>query len=68
MKKQPRLVQCSGKVFDQLEASTDDERKLLVGQIEKLEAERLKLVQAHYADAIPLDLMKTEQARITRDS
>ncbi len=55
-----------GKVFDQLEASTDDERKLLVGQIEKLEAERLKLVQAHYADAIPLDLMKTEQARITR--
>ena len=54
-----------GKVFDQLEASTEDERKLLTAQTDKLEAERLKLVQAHYADAIPLDLMKTEQARIT---
>lgn len=54
-----------GKVFDQLEASTEDERKLLTGQADKLEAERLKLVQAHYADAIPLELMKTEQARIT---
>lgn len=32
---------------------------------EKLEAERLKLIQAHYADAIPLELMKNEQARIT---
>ena len=31
---------------------------------DKLEAERLKLVQAHYADAIPLDLLKSEQDRI----
>lgn len=54
-----------GRVFDQLEASTDDERKLLTAQMEKLEAERLKLVQAHYADAIPLDLLKKEQARFT---
>lgn len=51
-------------VFDQLEASSDDERAVLTAQRNKLEAERLKLVQAHYADAIPLDLLKTEQDRI----
>ena len=51
-------------VFDQLEGSSEDERKLLTAQRDKLEAERLKLVQAHYADAIPLDLLKTEQDRI----
>ena len=28
---------------------------------DKLEAERLKLVRAHYADAIPLHLLKSEQ-------
>ena len=41
-------------VFDQLEGPSEDERKLLTVQRDKLEAERLKLVQAHYADAIPL--------------
>lgn len=51
-------------VFDQLEGSSEDERKLLTAQRDKLEAERLKLVQAHYADAIPLDLLKSEQDRI----
>src|SRR5699024_9390573 len=51
-------------VFDQLEGSSEDERKLLTAQRDKLEAERLKLVQAHYADAIPLDLLKNEQDRI----
>lgn len=51
-------------VFDQLEGSSEDERKLLTTQRDKLEAERLKLVQAHYADAIPLDLLKSEQDRI----
>src|SRR5699024_11736365 len=52
------------RVFDQLAATSDDERKLLEAQQDKLEAERLKLVQAHYADAIPLDLLKSEQERI----
>ena len=51
-------------VFDQLEASSDNERTVLTTQREKLDAERLKLVQAHYADAIPLDLLKSEQDRI----
>ena len=51
-------------VFDQLEGSSEDERKRLTAQRDKLEAERLKLIQAHYADAIPLDLLKSEQDRI----
>lgn len=37
---------------------------MLTAQREKLDAERLKLVQAHYADAIPLDLLKSEQDHI----
>lgn len=53
-----------GKVFDQLEAAAGNERQVLTTQIEKLEAERLKLVQAHYADAIPLEVLKSEQERI----
>ncbi len=32
-----------------------------------LEAERQKLLNAHYADAIPLDLLKSEQARLTAE-
>ena len=32
----------------------------------KLEAEQTKLLHAHYADAIPLDLLKAEQARIAK--
>lgn len=34
---------------------------------EKLERKRLKLLQAHYADAIPLDLLKAEQDKISKD-
>lgn len=59
-----RVREVLGAVFDQLEATTDHERALLTTQKEKLDAERLKLVQAHYADAIPLDLLKSEQERI----
>ena len=53
-----------GGVFDTLEASSADERQSLTVQKNKLEAEELKLLQAHYADAISLDLLKTEQDRI----
>jgi len=34
----------------------------------KLATEREKLLQAFYAGAVPLDLLKTEQERIARDS
>jgi site-specific DNA recombinase len=33
----------------------------------KLKLERKKLLDAHYADAIPLELLKSEQARITSE-
>ncbi len=36
-------------------------------RIARLDNERLKLVQMAYADAIPIDLLKREQDRITRD-
>lgn len=59
-----RIKDVLGQVFDALSASTSDERKLLTTQKTKLEAEQVKLLQAHYADAIPIDLLKTEQDRI----
>ena len=40
------------------------ERKALEKHKNRLLAERAKLLQAHYAEAVPLDLLKTEQARI----
>lgn len=36
-------------------------------RIHRLEAERKRLVEAYVADAIPLDLLKAEQDRITRE-
>ena len=53
-----------GRVFDALAAASADERATLSAQKAKLEAEQVKLLQAHYADAIPIDLLKTEQDRI----
>jgi site-specific DNA recombinase len=41
------------------------EQKLLGGRKQQLLNERSKLLHAHYAEAIPLDLLKTEQTRIT---
>ena len=38
----------------------------LNAQKEKLEHKRQKLLEAHYADAIPLDLLKTEQEAIAK--
>ena len=39
----------------------------LTTQARKLKTQQAKLLEAHYADAIPLDLLKTEQARLTRE-
>jgi site-specific DNA recombinase len=50
--------------FARLDDSHGPERRLLERQLEKLQDERLKLLQAHYAGAVPLDLLKQEQARI----
>lgn len=43
----------------------EEETAVLIREKEKLERTRAKLLEAHYADAIPLDLLRTEQDRIS---
>ena len=50
--------------FDTLQAGSTTERKQMETQCIELGAQRQKLLDAHYAGAIPLDLLKTEQDRI----
>ena len=50
--------------LDRLMAGEADELNALTTQRDKLEAEQIKLMQAHYADALPLTVLKKEQARI----
>ncbi len=50
--------------FDTLQAAAAGERHDLEAQRTTLTAQRQKLLDAHYAGAIPLDLLKTEQDRI----
>lgn len=50
--------------FDALQAVSETERSELNQQRVELTAQRQKLLDAHYAGAIPLDLLKTEQERI----
>ncbi len=47
-----------------LRGHADKERGFQTRRLNKLRDERKKLLDAHYADAIPLELLKTEQARI----
>ena len=48
-------------------ADADHERERHNWRLKALRDERKKLLDAHYADAIPLELLKTEQARITAE-
>lgn len=50
-----------------LRAEAGTERERHARRLRGLEGERKKLLDAHYADAIPLDLLKSEQARISAD-
>ncbi len=43
------------------------ERERQLDRLRQLQAQSKKLLQAHYADAIPLDLLREEQARIIRE-
>jgi site-specific DNA recombinase len=47
---------------------TVDERDRHTTRLTALDAERHKLLDAYYANAIPLDLLKAEQDRITREA
>lgn len=42
----------------------DERRRVALNQIRRLKTEREKVLQAHYADAISVDLLKSEQQRI----
>ncbi|MGV1005073.1 MAG: hypothetical protein ACOYEV_09985 [Candidatus Nanopelagicales bacterium] len=50
--------------FDRLMAADVKELAGLAADRHRLDNERVKLLQAHYADAVPLDPLKQEQARI----
>lgn len=52
--------------FDQLHDIARRERHAYRAERTDLLAERGKLLQAHYAGAIPIDLLRTEQERISR--
>ncbi|SNU02568.1 Site-specific DNA recombinase [Ruaniaceae bacterium KH17] len=52
--------------FDRLHATARHERQAYQHERDELLAERKKLLQAHYAGAIPLDLLSEEQERIAR--
>src|SRR5690606_14445471 len=50
--------------FDRLMAAETDELERLTTHRDRLEHEQDRLMQAHYADAIPLPVLKREQDRI----
>ena len=50
--------------ISELEKETSEKVERLKQQQDKLEREQRKLIQAHYADAIPLQLLREEQERI----
>jgi site-specific DNA recombinase len=56
-----------GEELTNLRLDAEHERKAQTRRLGKLEDERQKLLQAHYADAVPLDLLKSEQARLTAE-
>ncbi|GAB4086202.1 recombinase family protein [Myceligenerans cantabricum] len=52
--------------FDDLHAASKTERRALSAERDKLRDERRSLLRAHHAGAVPLDLLKEEQDRISR--
>ena len=53
--------------LDHIYARQHTHTQKLTTQARKLKTQQAKLLEAHYADAIPLNLLKTEQARLTRE-
>ena len=53
--------------LDHIYARQHTHTQQLTTQARKLKTQQAKLLEAHYADAIPLNLLKTEQARLTRE-
>ncbi|WP_291528543.1 hypothetical protein, partial [Bacteroides sp. UBA939] len=61
-----QLEQYVSEEIEKLAEQKRAELDRLKNQKDKLEREQHKLLQAHYADAVPLHLMKQEQERISR--
>ena len=62
-----RLRGFLGEELAKLRTQAGRERTTQERRLHKLEGERKKLLDAHYADAIPLDLLKSEQVRIATE-
>jgi hypothetical protein len=62
-----RLRVYLGDELAKLRKDAERERMVQTRRLGQLEGERKKLLDAHYADAIPLDLLKTEQDRLTAE-
>jgi DNA invertase Pin-like site-specific DNA recombinase len=62
-----RLRAFLGEELAKLRADAEHERTTQERRLRKLVAERKKLLDAHYADAVPLDLLKSEQERIASE-
>ena len=65
-----RIAAIRAEVLAELARYEADSRRETARQqkrIDDLQREQLKLLQAHYADAVPLDVMKAEQERISRE-
>jgi site-specific DNA recombinase len=56
-----------GNELAKLRKDAEHERTTRHRRLGQLEGERKKLLDAHYADAIPLDLLKSEQDRLTAE-
>ena len=53
---------------DQLNAQNGAEVVRQQRRLARLEKERVKLLRAHYAEAIPMELLRSEQERISREA
>ena len=53
--------------MDSLQKISGHETRIQHRRIAVLRSERAKLLQAHYADAVPIDMLKTEQDRISQE-
>jgi site-specific DNA recombinase len=62
-----RLRDYLGDELAKLRKDAERERVAQTRRLGQLEGERKKLLDAHYADAIPLDLLKSEQDRLTAE-
>jgi site-specific DNA recombinase len=62
-----RLGVYLGGELDKLRKDAERDRTTQTRRLSQLQGERKKLLDAHYADAIPLDLLKSEQDRLTAE-